>query len=230
VGQSGHWLTLGPAAAVPPVPAGRALSIRPGERISVYVEREQPGAWDSVSLTWSGADGTALAEGEFSFSGKQPLSSVVNAGSFTLRPGFSLPFYHEVNHRGPAVKPEDFQFETSVPCRLEVFDVDGGRFPSVDAGKLLAVDAEGDGCFTGAADHVLSDANADGIPDFIIGDRSRSLEIFAWPLVPLADGEELTLSARLQRPDGPEFWRTDAESTMTPAPKSLPKTVVTPKN
>ena len=59
---------------------------------------------------------------------------------------------------------------------------------------------------------MLSDINADGRPDVLIGDRTRSLEIFAWPLVPLPEGEELTLAARLKRQDQPGGWRTDAEN------------------
>ena len=221
-GHSGHWLTLGPpsASAKAPIASARSMSLRPGERISVYVEREQPAREDTISLTWAGADGDALAAGEFSFAGKQPRSSVVNAGSFTVRPGWSLPLYHEINYRGAGLITEDFQFETSVPCRLEVFDVDGGRNPAVEAGRLLAVDAEGDGCFTGSEDRVVTDANADGNPDILIGDRTRSLEIFAWPLIPLAEGEEITVSARLKRPDQPDAWRTDAENSLAPAEKS----------
>jgi len=219
-GYSGHWLTLGPrsTATKSAVSSNRPMSLRPGERVSVYVEREQPATQDTVSLTWAGAEGDALAAGEFSFAGKQPRSSVLNAGSFTVRPGWSLPFYHEINHRGTGTATEDFQFETSVPCRLEVFDVDGGKYPTVEAGRLLAVDAEGDGCFTGGDDRVLNDANADGNPDIWIGDRTRSLEIFAWPLVPLAAGEEITVSARLRRPDQFDAWRTDAENSLSPAP------------
>ena len=85
----------------------------------------------------------------------------------------------------------------------------------MDAGKLLAVDANGDGFFTGDADRLASDFNDDGQPDLLIGDRSRSLEIFAWPLIPLLPGEEITFSSRLRRPDEVAAWRTHAESRLT---------------
>ena len=135
-----------------------------------------------------------------------------------MRPGWSVPFYHEINHRGPGVRVADFQFEASVPCRLEIFDVDGGRHPSVDAGRLLAVDADGDGLFASADDELASDINADSAADLLIADRSRSLEVFAWPLVPLLPGEAITLSARLRRPESPEEWRTDAENSLSVLP------------
>ena len=222
-GDSGHWLTLGAAAAKKSAPEtgpppSRALSLRPGERLSVYVEREQPGISDRVTLTWTGAGGEALATGDFTFAAKEPRTSLTSAGSLSLRPGWNVPFYHEINHRGHEVKAEDLQFQTSVPCRLEIFDVDGGRHPSVDAGKLLGVDADGDGFFYSDGDRVASDFNADGQPDLLIGDRSRSLEIFAWPLIPLLPGEEVTLYSRLRRPHESAAWRTDSESRLSILP------------
>ena len=227
-GDSGHWLTFGPAPAKTstkessPSPSSRPLSLRPGERLSVYVERELPGVADTVKLTWTSPGGEALATGDFSFAAREPRSSITNAGSLTMRPGWNLPFYQEINHRGHQIRVEDFQFQTSVPCRLEIFDVDGGRHPSVDAGKLLAVDADGDGCFTSSDDRIASDFNDDGQPDLLVGDRSRSLEIFAWPLIPLLPGEEITLSSRLRRPDEAAAWRTDAESRLTAPLDPLP--------
>ena len=220
-GSSGQWITVGPAnTKTPATPARRDLSLRPGERLSVYVEREMPGTQDTVNLTWSGPAGDAAAKAEYLFAAGEPLSSITSAGSFTLRPGWSVPFYHEINHRGPGVRVEDFQFEASVPCRLEILDVDGGSHPSVDAGRLLAVDADGDGVFTGPDDVLVSDINADKSPDLLIADRSRSLEIFAWPLVPVAPGESITLTARLRRPEEPGAWRTDAENSLSaPAAK-----------
>ncbi len=221
-GDSGHWLTLTTATTKKPAAeASRTLSLRPGERLSVYVEREQPGTSDTVNLTWSGPGGEALATGDFTFAAKEPRTSLTTAGSLTMRPGWNAPFYHEINHRGQQVKVEDLQFQTSVPCRLEIFDVDGGSHPSVDAGKLLAVDADGDGFFNNEDDRVASDFNDDGQPDLLIGDRSRSLEIFAWPLVPLLPGEEVTLYSRLRRPNEPAAWRTDSESRLSvPQPTS----------
>ncbi|HEX2751127.1 MAG TPA: hypothetical protein VHM91_24170 [Verrucomicrobiales bacterium] len=226
-GRSGHWLTLGPAGAAPAdaktgvsAPSKKSLSLRPGERVSVYVEREQPAAQDqdTVNLTWSAPGGEAIAKSEFAFAPKLPQSSVVNSGSFTVRPGWAVPLYQEINFRGQGLKVEDLQFQSSVPCRLEIFDVDGGRHPSVDAGSLLAVDAEGDGYFTGSEDRVVIDNNENGNPDVVIGDRSRSLEIYAWPLVPLKDDTEITVSTRLLRTGQAGNWRTDAENVLG-APK-----------
>lgn len=211
-GHDGHWLTLGDKTKTPEISA-RKLSLRPGERVSIYMEREQPAGQDSVRLLWSGVT-EVNAAADFSFAPAQPETSFVNAGAFAARPGWGVPFYHELNYRGDGLKVEDFQFQSNVPCRLEILDIDGGTHPSVDAGTLLAVDAEGDGFFTGAGDRVFSDSNGDGTPDVIIGDRTRSLEIYAWPLTALPAGTELTVSAQLRRPGQPAAWRKDAEDAL----------------
>ncbi len=227
-GRSGHWITLGeplPAGSQPsPAASKKTLTLRPGERLNVYVEREQAAAEDSVNLTWTGPDGTAEGKGEFLFSSRQPKTSVVNSGGFTARPGWSVPLYHEINYRGTGTKLEDFQFQANIPCRLEIFDMDGGRHPSVDAGRLLAVDTDGDGCFTGPGDIVNADQNANGSPDILIGDRSRSLEIQVWPLIPIPKDAAITVSARLLRGEQEGMWRTDAQDTVHPSGETAPKT------
>jgi hypothetical protein len=230
-GRSGHWLTLGASAdnpsGTPPAtaPSKKTLSLRPGERVSVYVEREQPAVQDTVSLSWSAPGSEALAKSEFSFAEQQPQSSVVNSGSFSVRPGWGVPVYQEINFRGTGLKAEDFQFQANVPCRLEIFDIDGGRHPSIDTGRLLAVDAEGDGYFTGTDDRIASDHDANGNPDIVIGDRSRSLEIYAWPLIPVPEDAEITISSRLLRSSGVPSWRTDAENILAAPKKTLPPAV-----
>lgn len=215
-GHSGHWLTVGePAATEAPRPL-RSLKLRPWERISLYVENEQPALTPEVSLRWTDAAGGASGSAAFEAASTVTPSAIVNAGAFQWRPLAGVPFYHEINHRGGGVKTEDLLFQANLPCRLEIFDADTGSHPLVDAGELLAVDAEGDGDFSGPADRVISDHNRDGQPDVLIGDRSRSLEIFAWPLVPLLPGEELIISASLRRPDEPHAWRRDAENSVRP--------------
>jgi hypothetical protein len=215
-GLSGQWLTLGDGAAA--APEKRDLTLRPGEQLNLYVEREPAAAADAVSLLWESGGQKIPADISFLFEGETksavPASGFVNAGSFTVRPGWPVPLYQELNYRGPGTSVEDFQFISSVPCRLEIFDADSVLHPSVDAGELLAIDAEGDGCFTGTGDRVFSDSSRDGMPDLIIGNRSRSLELYAWPLSPLPEGEEIIISASLRRPRRPAEWRTDAENTI----------------
>ena len=99
---------------------------------------------------------------------------MVNAGVFQLNAGWSIPLYHEIYHRGTRARVQNLAVSASAACRLEIFDHDTGR--------LLAVDANGDGSYFSPGDRVLEDADRDGWPDLVIGDRARALEICAWPL------------------------------------------------
>ena len=90
----------------------------------------------------------------------------------------------------------------------------------MDAGNLIAVDAEGDGSFAGPNDVVRADSdhNNDGMPDILIGNRSRSIELFAWPLRELPEGEEVTISAGHRRTSAArrsvKEWQTDAVNSI----------------
>ena len=107
-----------------------------------------------------------------------------------------------MNNRAVGHHIQDFQFATDMPCRLEIFDVDDTDGTIVDPGRLLAIDAEGDGYFSSPADALLSDHSADGTSDIIIGRDSRCLEIHVWPLVRLAAGQSITLRSSLRTADG----------------------------
>ena len=78
----------------------------------------------------------------------------------------------------------DFRITSPTPCRLEFYDLDdtpsGGSL--LHTGRLLAVDADGDGLFQSPGDFLSSDRNQNGQPDIAIAGLSRSLECHAWPL------------------------------------------------
>ncbi len=220
-GESGQWLTLRPAPSIR-TEETRPLSLRPGERLSLFIEHESPAttAGDSVSILWDSPGQKSPADITFFSAASQPEVSITNTSSFTVRPGWPLPLYQELNYRGPVDTEEDLQFSASIPCRLEIYDADTVHFPSVEAGKLIAVDAEGDGSFAGPDDRLdaTHDLNGNGQPDIVIGDRSRSLELYAWPLREFLEGEEITITARHRRAGPvrrqPSEWQTDAENIL----------------
>jgi hypothetical protein len=178
----------------------RPLHLLPGQQIEVYVERDAGETKDEVEVVWQGAGGTAKAAGKFFFSAGLPTSSVVNAGEFHLHPGWCIPLYHEIYHRGNRVRLQNLQVKASAGCRLELFDHDTGR--------LLAVDADGDGSYRSPGDQVLEDADRDGWPDLVIGVEARAIEIFAWPLGITGAG----IAVKVALPDGPDGVSTFAEN------------------
>lgn len=183
----------------------QSVHLLPGQQREVYVERGPGVAEESISVTWQGSSGTAAASGTFYSAEGLPMASVVNAGVFQLQAGWSIPLYHEIYHRGPRVSVGNLAVTASAPCRLEVFDYDTGR--------LLAVDAEGDGSYTGAGDRVLADEDRDGWPDLVIGDRARAIEIYAWPLSGNS-GAGLTVRAGLRARPGQKITAPGAENSV----------------
>ena len=220
-GADGSTLRLQPPAAgsaEEPVSASRTLTLRPGESAAFYLEHLPAADENSAALRWEEVSGarTATAAAEFRFVDSVPDASIVTGGAFAPLPGWPLPFHHEINQRTGGVRVEPLGFLASVPCRLEYFDGDASPAAGIPSTRLLAVDEQGDGVFDGPGDRVLSDHDGDGQPDILVGDRSRTLEVYAWPLLPLR-GESVTLSARLRRrTDAAAGWRTDVENELAP--------------
>lgn len=123
-----------------------------------------------------------------------------------MQPGWSIPLYHEIYGRRRRARVENLQVKASVPARLEILDQ--------ETGKLLAVDAEGDGLYTSPGDRVLQDQDGDGNPDMIVGDRAQAVEIQVWPAP--ATGGVLTVTAGLRDAMQETGWRIDAVNTLRP--------------
>jgi hypothetical protein len=216
--EAGQVLTFGAGdeeSAAPAVTV-RPLTLRPGETVSLYLEQMPRAVDNQVGIRWQGK-GLAGASAEFFFSERVSASAMVSGGNLNTVPGWPVPLYHEINQRAGGVRVEDLSFMASEPCRLEVFDGDARSVAGFPSTRLLAVDEEGDGQFRGPGDVVLSDENGDGMPDVLVGDRSRSLEVWAWPLRG-GSGEPVTVAARLRREArSGGGWRTDVESGIRPA-------------
>lgn len=196
-GESGAYVTVGKGETVG---SSRSLRLLPGQQMPIFVERGPDGGEEKVTVSWTDGTETETASGQFYFRNGQPTTSFVNAGVFQLRAGWSVPLYHEIYHRGTRIHTENLRLTASAECRLEIFDHDTGR--------LLAVDADGDGAFASPGDRVLEDADGDGTPDIQVGDRARALEIFAWPAASSPAG--LTITAGLRDAAASGDWRDDA--------------------
>lgn len=189
--------------------SSQAMHLMPGQQREIYVERGPGVAEESVFVTWQGGSGNAEAAGTFYFGEGLPQASVVNAGVFQLQAGWCIPLYHEIYQRAPRAQVGNLAVAASAPCRLEIFDYDTGR--------LLAVDAEGDGSYNGSGDQVLADEDQDGWPDLVIGDRARAIEICAWPLSG-NDGAGITVRAGLRARPGQAVPARAAENNVTQSP------------
>ncbi len=188
-GESAWYVTMAKGGQAD---SARSLRLRPGQQLEVYLEHAPGSVEDKVQVRWEGQGTSVAATGTFYSGNGLPAASVVNAGVFQLNAGWSIPLYHEIYHRGPRARVQNLAVRASAACRLEIFDHDTGR--------LLAVDADGDGFYFSPGDRVLEDADRDGWPDLVIGDRARALEICVWPLG--VTGAGITVQAGLRGVDG----------------------------
>lgn len=204
-GESGAYVTVGKGETVG---GSRSLRLLPGQQMPIFVERGPDGGEEKVIVSWTDGTETQSATGQFYFRNGQPATSFVNAGVFRLQAGWSVPIYHEIYHRGTRMHTENLRLAASAECRLEIYDHDTGR--------LLAVDADGDGAYNSPGDRVLEDADGDGTPDIQVGDRARALEIFAWPAA--SSGPRLSITAGLRDASASDDWRDDASNEIHHAP------------
>ncbi len=209
-GQAGHFVHLDPAAKKQAT--NRHLRLLPGQQLRIFLEHLPSGRTefaDKVALTWTDADGARQADCEFRFdAAASGRSQVINGSIVRGQAAWPAPLYHELFFRGNGSVVENFLARTSVPCRLEMY--------REATGELVAVDAQGDGVFTGPGDHIAPghDRDAEGRPDLILtGLTSGSLEIFALPL----QGDAQSAALTIQLADysaSPPRWREDATDSV----------------
>jgi len=195
---------------------GRKLTLLPGEARTLTLEVEpnappRPGV-RTVSVAWQAGAASLMATARFHFLRPRelPTTSVANTCQVRLSPLVSVPVFMDVYYRGSRPRHlQDLLPVTSQPCRVELHErIADGR----SGCRWLAVDADGDGRYHGAADALVVDGDGSGYPDveFSVEKPVAALEVRLFP-IPAADGSQpesldLTLSLR----DG-GWWREPAD-------------------
>ena len=130
-------------------------------------------------------------------------TAVIDAHELNDNPYYLIPIRHMIQRRDNQRRQSvDFSIEASALTRIEAYDARTGR--------LLAIDADGDGDFLGRGDLVAVDSNRNNLPDveFEKGQSNASIILYVKP----DDGNTHTeLSIRLLE-NG--TWRTDAIDTI----------------
>jgi len=156
--------------------ASRQLTIPPGTASMLYFEA-LPSIFEVTNrlvISWQGQS-TAQASWEFMASPDARDVAVANANLAADNPFYAVPFYHEIYSRSANPEIVNFRVQTSVPCRVEIMDA--------VTGKLLAIEANGDGDFDGPGDVLYADEDSNGFPDFVL-DRNHdtaSFELLVYP-------------------------------------------------
>jgi hypothetical protein len=130
-----------------------------------------------AQLRWSTAAGTKSSRVTFLKEADSASSSILGQGQLQQPSSIPLPVEHQIYYRGAGNSVEDTLIRSQGAARLEIYD-------SI-TGKLLAVDADGDGQFQGAEDFLSpeADANSNGFPDASLSAAHQvaEWEIYALP-------------------------------------------------
>lgn len=148
----------------------------------------------NIRLTWSGRAGIQTAWWRYTQGKIEGDVAVIDANLAVENPFYSVPLHHYIVRMNPdAGGSQNLRVSTTEPCRVELVDAATGR--------VVAVDATGDGDFRGVGDVIFADGNLDGVPDlrFDKGQRVATLEI---QLYPISRYDEVGVKVELQQRNG----------------------------
>lgn len=175
--------------------ARQAIVLQPLDQATIVLTADAVLARDGrVQLTWRGEADTQSAWWRFSQAAIDSDLAVIDANLAVENPFYSVPLHHYIVRQYLHASPsQNIRVITSAPCRVELIDPNSGR--------VLAIDATGDGDFRGPGDVIFADGNLDGFPDlrFEKSQRVGALEI---QLYPLDKYDQVDVRLELQKKDG----------------------------
>ncbi len=171
------------------------LTLQPLDQATIVLTVEPSLAKDGdIQLTWKGQSAPQTAWWRYTQGKIEGDVAVIDANLAIENPFYSVPLHHYIVRMNPdAGGSQNLRVTTTQPCRVELVDA--------ATGKVVAVDATGDGDFKGVGDVLFADGNLDGIPDlrFDKGQRVATLEI---QLYPISRYDEVGVKLELQQRDG----------------------------
>ncbi len=206
--RDGDKLFISLRPSLKPHPAQHRLRLLPGERVKLYVEylfAAQTGdVTDQIQLDWTDGKSSQVVTGKFTTSaGPATVAQVTNVSEANQGQSWPVPFYHDIYYRGNRSSIENVLAQVSADARVEIYNEDNG--------ELLAIDAEGDGIYSGPDDFLerANDRDADGRPDLVVTPQNPvgSLEIYVFPKNPTAGNTKLSVQLV---DDTQASWRVDA--------------------
>lgn len=147
-----------------------------------------------IQLSWRDEGDELSAWWSFSQDKTPSDLAVIGANLALENPFYSVPLHHYiVRGNADGGTSQNLRVITTARCRVEVVDAATGR--------VLAVDATGDGDFRGVGDVIFADGNLDGSPDVRFDKNQRVAEVEI-QVYPLSRQEEIGVNLELQQRDG----------------------------
>lgn len=200
-----EWITVATDPDLPSEEYSRAISILPGKsHVLDLVGNPSPEKDEmTVECQWVPSDtrqAPATATWIYSCAETGKRTAVVDAHEIDSNPFYLIPVRHMLQ-RTTAEQEDvvDLSIMASSPMRIEIYEE--------ESGKLLAVDANGNGDFMDKGDLIASDRDRNNWPDisFAKGKGRAAMVLYVRPLDDGFRETELTIQLRV---DGE--WQTDA--------------------
>ena len=201
--QNKNWLIVGSSPSFPETALSCPLTLAAGASYIIDITglpiTNEPET--KIECSWI-VNGEATATGRWSYqestSGKR--TAVIDAHEIKSNPFYLIPIYHMIQ-RQEAIESEwvDITVEASSPMRIEAYDE--------STGKLLYIDANGDGDFGDKGDLVTSDANRNNWPDILFAANQYHASIILYVKPEAGQKTEQELTVKLLNN---EVWRIDA--------------------
>ena len=159
-----------------PPEASQAVVLPPLTQVAIDLTAPAPGTGvQQAVLGWT-VDGTTQTNWWRFSAGAAPVEAAdIDTNLALANPFYSVPLHHVIRYRGQTGLTQNIRVVTSVPSRVELLDADG---------RVLAVDATGDGSFDGVGDVLFVDADRNGFPDVQLDAANpvRAVDVLVYPL------------------------------------------------
>jgi hypothetical protein len=206
-----NWLTLGTAPQQPPTEWTETITLAANSCriIDVTGIPASSGERASVHCTWIPADTRrqhVKASWDYFENSSKKRTAVIDAHEMVQNPFYLIPIRHMIQQASTEHRTEvDVSIQASQPMRIEIYNE--------RTGKLVAIDANGDGDFEDTGDLISTDQNRNNWPDiaFEPGETRSSMTLYVRPLGRNAAQQETELTVQLLV-DGK--WQTDAIDTI----------------
>lgn len=209
--QNEEWLTASASPVFESVQVSHDLKLEAGESCIIDITGLplEDGRGAAILCQWiPGGQHDASVSGSWSYqtAETEKRTAVIDAHEIQNNPFYLIPIHHMVQRIDTTQQQVvDFSVQASSPMRIESYNA--------ATGKLLSVDANGDGDFQDRGDLIVSDDNRNSWPDLVFEQSQKlsSLVMYVQPCEPTTADTELTISIQIN-----DVWQTDAVDVIKP--------------
>jgi len=210
--QNEHWLTVSASPVFERVELTRSIELETGTACIIDITGLplEDGRGAEVQCQWIPEEQLPAVTGAWSYHAAEieKRTAVIDAHELQDNPFYLIPIHHMIQ-RVDATHEQivNYAVEASSPMRIESYDAATGR--------LLAIDANGDGDFLDGGDLIIGDRDRDNWPDLVFaeGQNCSSLVMYVQPEKAASTSTETELTIKT-RTNGE--WQTDAVDVIKP--------------